>query len=78
MAHRIWVDANGVEWQVWDTIPRSLVRGTLQAGWLTFESADEKRRFAPLPLYWVNASDEELTDMLAQARPVPKSKPEGE
>jgi hypothetical protein len=77
MAHRIWLDANGMSWDVWDTIPRSFVRGTLQEGWLTFESTGEKRRLAPVPLYWVNASDDELAEMFGRARRVPKIRVEG-
>ena len=70
MAYRVFRDSAGVEWEVWDTIPTSTVRHTLASGWLTFQCATAKRRLSPLPLYWVNASEEELTEMLERATPV--------
>ena len=70
MAHRTIHDDRGVEWQVWDTIPAKRVSQTFESGWLTFESVSEKRRLAPLPLYWFKASEAELLQMLDLARPV--------
>ena len=59
-----------MEWQIWDTTPAKQVSHTLEAGWLTFESHGEKRRLAPVPLYWLSASDEELRALLDRAQPV--------
>lgn len=70
MALRTFTDAEGTEWQVWDNIPDRLVSNTLEGGWLTFQSPTEKRRLAPIPLYWVTADEEELARLLATARPV--------
>ena len=70
MAHRTFRDRNGLEWQVWDVIPNSFVGATLDGGWLTFLSGDDKRRLAPVPLYWVNAPEAELIVLLESAKQV--------
>jgi hypothetical protein len=70
LSHRTFTDAAGVEWEVWDVFPSTDVRHTLQGGWLTFQSPTEKRRLAPVPLYWVNADDGELRRLLQTAKPV--------
>ena len=70
MGHRTIRDRQGLEWQIWDTTPAKQVSQTLEAGWLTFESPGEKRRLAPVPLYWLNATDEELLALLDRALPV--------
>ena len=59
-----------MEWQVWDVIPNSFVGATLDGGWLTFLSGEDKRRLAPVPLYWVNAPDTELIALLDSAKQV--------
>jgi hypothetical protein len=69
MSYRTFVDDNGEEWQVWDVFPSTDVRRTLVGGWLTFQSEREKRRLAPVPLYWVSAGDDELCRLLASAKP---------
>jgi len=71
MSHRTFRDAEGEEWQVWDVFPSTDVRHTLQGGWLTFQSDREKRRLAPVPLYWTSGDDAELRRMLASAKAVP-------
>jgi len=70
MSYKTIHDSSGEEWQVWDVFPSTDVRHTLQGGWLTFQSAREKRRLAPVPLYWTSADDAELLRLLAQAKPV--------
>lgn len=70
MAHRTFRDRNGLEWQVWDVIPNSYVGATLDGGWLTFLSGEDKRRLAPVPLYWVNAPEAELAVLLDSAKQV--------
>ena len=69
MSHRTFVDGDGEEWQVWDVFPTTDVRHTLVGGWLTFQSAREKRRVAPVPLYWMSADDAELLRLLKAAKP---------
>ena len=63
---RGFTDSTGVEWRVWEVLPnrasdqayagtpsRSSLKDTAFAnGWLCFESADEKRRLAPIPTGW--------------------------
>ena len=75
MGHRTIRDEQGVEWQVWDTTPAKQVSQTLEGGWLTFESRTEKRRLAPVPLYWLSAEERELLELLGRARPVQASRP---
>jgi hypothetical protein len=70
MSYRTFTDSRGIEWQVWDVFPSTDVRHTLQGGWLTFQSAQEKRRLAPVPLYWMSANDLELARLLDAAKPV--------
>jgi hypothetical protein len=70
MPLRQFTDSRGVEWQVWDTLPEKIVSNTLEGGWLTFQSQAEKRRLAPIPLYWAKAPDDELRTLLDRARPV--------
>ena len=72
MAYRTFTDKTGTEWQVWDIVPGKEVRHSLAGGWLTFESATEKRRLAPIPLYWVHTEDAELERLLQEAKPVPR------
>ena len=72
MSYRTFVDDNGEEWQVWDVFPSTDVRRTLVGGWLTFQSEREKRRLAPVPLYWVSADDAELCRLLASAKLAPE------
>jgi hypothetical protein len=46
------------------------------AGWLTFESLDEKRRLIPIPANWENLSQADLRGLCERAKRVAKS--EGE
>ncbi len=50
------------------SIPRGKIAGALEGGWLAFEGAGERRRLAPVPPGWFNASDAELVELLARAR----------
>jgi len=66
-----FTDPDGVSWRVWATNPtRGNVRPHFAAGWLTFESADERRRLAPVPAGWEDASDGACLEMLAHATAV--------
>ena len=62
MALREFLDTAGMLWMVWSTVPssRSTVPEGLQGGWLTFESGNERRRLAPIPRSWEDASLEKL------------------
>jgi hypothetical protein len=70
MAHRLFKDASGREWEVWDVVPSKWVGPTLDGGWLAFQSGEDRRRLNPLPLYWVSAPEEELRELLGRAKPV--------
>jgi hypothetical protein len=65
-AHRVFVDENGVRWDVFavspSTDPRGLTRlpEPYQQGWLCFESPTEKRRLGPIPPHWQTATNEQL------------------
>ena len=69
---RTLVDRAGVRWEVWRCVPASAKGGLASAyasGWLTFESASEKRRHAPAPRDWRTLPDEILRDLLGTAKP---------
>jgi hypothetical protein len=51
---------------------RYLLSGGMQAGWLCFESAAEKRRLAPIPGDWLECAVPRLEDYLQSARPAPR------
>ena len=84
MAHRVFLDADGVEWQVWAVIPTLLQRelrhkpsdshaplgSAMLAGWLAFQADVERRRLVPIPPDWETATIDGLTELLAQAEPV--------
>ena len=74
MATRAFIDREGESWKVWETIPQD-ARGCLPSfakGWLTFEHATrgERRRLAPIPEGWTDASDERLLLLCRVAEPV--------
>ena len=88
---RGFTDSTGVEWRVWEvfpsqgTVPTSadaLSRSSLKEtpfanGWLCFESADAKRRLAPIPAGWEFASASALEEMCSRATVVPLRKGRG-
>src|SRR4051812_45424444 len=70
MPVREFIDSDGKPWTVWNTIP-DLLRGVstpLQSGWLTFESGPDRRRLAPIPADWEEASLAMLRSYCRQAR----------
>ena len=71
MTHRKFRDGDGGEWEVWDTIPSEIVHTAQGGGWLTFRSAAEKRRLAPIPGRWASATDAQLAELLGRASPAP-------
>jgi hypothetical protein len=78
MALREFVDRRGVLWKVWDVTPESIhpvtrlefVLGAFQEGWLTFESATERRRLPELTAGWMNLSNAGLEELCRRAMPV--------
>ena len=64
---------DGTEWTVWNVVPSldSRLRIPLSdrtgAGWLCFQSGDEKRRIVPAPDGWEEWSDAELVERLHTA-----------
>ena len=76
IAHRFFVDAQGVRWDAFAVLPTTEPRGLarlpepFQQGWLCFESATEKRRLGPIPREWETASDDELRRLRDAAQPV--------
>lgn len=71
MAHREFF-VQGQRWEVFEVRPgqrgepRS-VRPELSGGWLTFESAMEKRRLAPIPDDWEQLPAETLAQLCEEA-----------
>lgn len=43
------------------------VQPELENGWLCFQSADERRRYTPIPAGWVDFSDSALRSLLQSA-----------
>lgn len=81
MPIREFTDVNGIEWRVWDVTAEQLKPVTrvedlidLAQGWLTFESATEKRRLpAPYPANWHAITLTELEALCRRAvRVVPR------
>lgn len=69
MAHRIFY-RQGQRWEVWEVRRRQEHRSVdpeLAEGWLTFESAAEKRRLAPIPEGWEELDDETLVRLCDSA-----------
>ncbi|CAN5745315.1 hypothetical protein BH11GEM1_BH11GEM1_30430 [soil metagenome] len=72
MAVRTFEDSSGVIWEVFEVhrtseAPRGVSAG-LEKGWLSFVSDTGKRRLAPFPTVWREATDMELEQLCAQAR----------
>lgn len=69
MAIRVFMDDRGRSWRVWEVRPLS---GTVllgAAGWLCFESAEERRRLASIPQGWEELEDEVLRELCRRAEP---------
>lgn len=80
MASRTFRDPEGGVWQVWQVLPGqqlgaraaagALLPDDMADGWLTFESASEKRRVYPIPDGWMEYSDDDLWALCRAAVPV--------
>jgi len=69
MAIREFTDSAGVAWRVWNTTPQggAVYDESHRAGWLTFESATTRKRLAPIPPGWEEATTERLELMCRAA-----------
>lgn len=69
MAIREFTDSAGIKWRVWATMPApgAVREESYKNGWLTFESADVRKRLAPSPRGWEEASVERLELMCRAA-----------
>ena len=71
-------DSNNVEWTVFE-VRRQVSRAdsvnpvTQTSGWLCFESSSSKRRLLKYPERWRDFADAELTRLLSEAKPAPRS-----
>lgn len=78
--HRPFDDDNGVRWDAFAVHPSGATagRGALpdpyQKGWLSFTSAMETRRLAPIPEGWTELSDDGLRMLFAMAEIAPRRK----
>jgi hypothetical protein len=63
-------------WRVWSTTPQAgaVYRESLRAGWLTFESATIRKRLAPIPPGWEEATAERLELMCRAAEVVRRAR----
>jgi hypothetical protein len=69
MALREFVDGQGRQWRVWETIPRAAGLGEFGNGWLTFDDGVERRRIAPVPEGWAEFTTERLALLVRIAQP---------
>lgn len=75
---RIFRDSNNVEWTVFE-VRRQVSRADETSpiaqtpGWLCFESDTSKRRLLKFPERWREFADGELTQLLHQASPAPRT-----
>jgi hypothetical protein len=73
---RTFRDEDGLEWEVRAITPVTkdrrapVVRPDLANGWLLFTLGLERRRLAPLPSQWREASESQLEDWRRTAQPV--------
>lgn len=70
MAHREFYDPQGRRWEVWEVRvggDERTVKPELAGGWLTFESAVEKRRLAPIPSGWNELPADALGELCERA-----------
>jgi hypothetical protein len=80
MGYTEFKDGSGRSWRVWHTAPgeethRTTLPEDWKEGWLTFESAGEKRRLAPVPAEWESLPPERLTLLCRMAQPSLESSP---
>lgn len=79
MSHRVFTDANGTSWEVWDVRPTGAaeivqVRNQFADGWLAFQSERGRRRLAPIPEGWESWPDSRLCALCGEAVEQPSRK----
>jgi hypothetical protein len=77
---RNFQDSDGSTWTVFEVRRVVNVRGDVRApsetysnGWLCFENGNAKRRLARFPERWREFGENELQQLLSQARPAPRT-----
>ncbi|MFL5607215.1 MAG: hypothetical protein ACJ8AD_12265, partial [Gemmatimonadaceae bacterium] len=75
---RTFADSTGITWEVVEVHRSSSKPGAVSSGfelgWLSFTSANAKRRLAPIP-QWESSPDGELERLCSTARTVPMTAP---
>jgi len=75
---RVFDDIRGKRWRAFAvypssaTVQRAALPEAFRHGWLSFESADEMRRVAPVPENWQALSIDELQQLCFRAGSAPK------
>ena len=79
VAIRDFTDSTGVRWRVWAVVPTNpaSVNDDLREGWLSFDSANERRRVGPIPKDWEKMPAERLELLCRIATPGRRSDPFG-
>jgi hypothetical protein len=78
ITQRVFEDLRGKRWYVYATRPsvptpeRVALPESFRQGWLSFESADEMRRVAPIPEGWEELSIDDLRQLCHKAASTPK------
>ena len=87
---REFTDRHGKRWRVWDVTPTVRPPGApsgdttaaspfptieFSDGWLCFETSDEKRRLAPIPVEWETCPPGVLEELCTQAGFATRSTP---
>lgn len=81
MTLRTFTDASGTAWDVFEVHPGierrtvSRVPDAFRAGWLCFQSIDERRRLAPIPFEWDSWDDDALSAALHATHGMPRRTP---
>ena len=77
MPYREFQDSAGLTWTVWDTYPTKpeVIDPRWRGGWLAFQSGTVRRRLAPIPKGWIDASPSRLELMCKAAESTPRETP---
>jgi hypothetical protein len=79
--HRIFADARGVRWDACAIHPSASATARVRlpepyrSGWISFDSALEKRRLSPIPDGWESLPDDALRALCDRAEIVPRRTP---
>ena len=71
-AQRLFMDAAGLEWTVYDVVNPEAEGGSL-GEFLCFERGVDRRRLSPIPPDWKECASGRLCDYLQRARSVHRS-----